>query len=153
MIEDSVESFILQYKPYAVSVEIVASIEGSPLIECSIQAKVLHFLERTGPYLSSAGKKMVILNVTVEHLSPSDEQHKSFEVLGLSRLKARGLVIEHQGINVIVDVGITLVVSCLQNAAEILVGDWVAFEGIAPIHGFVIAEFNQRPSFRDEDSL
>ncbi len=153
MIEDSVESFILQYKPYAITAEIVASNEGNPLIECVVQTKVLHFLERTAPYLSAAGKRNIILNCSTEALSICSEPQKSFEVTGLSKLKARGLVLEQHGENLILDAGITFIVSSFTEPSSVAVGDWVEFECIAPIHGFVLSELGERPRYVEEDSI
>ena len=153
MIEDSVESFVLQFKPYAVPAELIAGSEGSPLIECVVQTKVLHFLERTGPYLSSAGKKNIILNCSALQLNPNSETEKAFEISGLSRLKVKGLILELFGNNLVVDAGLTLIVSCLSGQPNLSIGDWVQFESIAPIHGFVLSDSGERPRYVEEDGI
>ncbi|MCA9837645.1 MAG: hypothetical protein KC422_12050 [Trueperaceae bacterium] len=152
MIEDSVESFILQYKPYAVTAEIVAGTEGNPLVECILGAKALHFLERTGPYVSSAGKKNIILNCSVAEVHPLDSAQKKFEVTGLSKLSVQGLIIENHGDNVVIDAGATFVLSQLEPA-KLNVGDWIAFESLPPVHGFVLSEPVEKPRYVEEDSI
>ncbi len=153
MIEDSVESFISQFKPYALELTLMPHVEGATLVECVVATKVLHFMERTNPYLSISGQQNVILNASSNALKPSLDTQKSFEVSALSQIKANGLVLERSARNVIVDVGVTLVVSLFDTDAEVTVGDWVSFESFAPMHGFVVYEPSQQIQYREEDSI
>jgi hypothetical protein len=144
--EDSVESFITQFKPYAATVQLLSKIEGSPLLECVAGQKVIHLLERTGPYMSRPGKTQVILNPTAKTLHKSENQQKSFRVTAVSSLNAQGLVLERGQNLVIVDAGIPLVVTLLEEQ-EINLGDYVHFESIPPIHGFIVPK-EEKGSYR-----
>jgi len=154
MIEESLENFITQYKPYAVNAELLGHTEGSPLIECVVQDKVLHFLERTGPYLSTPGKHNVILNPVIKTYSEATEPTKHFESNAISQLKATGLVLENQDKSLIVDVGVNIVLSSAEGFEGVATGDWISFESLAPIHGFVLPKLPSKNQQRsDEDSI
>ncbi len=64
--EDSIESFISQWKPYAASVTLFSRTEGNPLLECGAAGKIFHVLERTGPYGVVPGNAKVIVNAMTE---------------------------------------------------------------------------------------
>ena len=154
MIEDSLESFITQYKPYAFEAEILARAEGSPLVECIAKQKVIHFLERTAPYLSTPEKHTVILNAVVKNVLLTDDKEKQFDSPALSQLNANGLVLEHHGQHLVVDVGVNVIVSSLEPFDEIALGDWISFGSEVPLHGFVIATPQKKPKDANiEDSL
>ena len=139
VIEESVESFILQFKPYAADVEILPHIEGSPLLECLVAGKILHLMERTAPYISVAGRAKVILNAVSESVSATEETTKAFSAPVLGRLKAQGVVLEREQRVLVIDASVPLVVSSFSDIPpEIAPGDWIKFESLAPIHGFVM---------------
>lgn len=147
MIEDSVDNFILNYKTYAAEIEILPKLEGSPLVEAIVVDKVIHFFERTGPYESKAGLARVILNPNLEELFDNSEHKKSLLVTGISRIEAKGLVLERENRAIVVDVGFPLVVTCLDEIPdEIIAGEWIGFGSSSPIHGFVLA----KPKTREE---
>jgi hypothetical protein len=148
MIEESLESFVVQYKPYAVTADLLAKTEGSPLVECIIAKKVVHFMERTSPYLSTPGKHNVIINGIINALNPTEQKHKSFNSPSLSKVQATGLVLEHHGNNLVVDVGMTLVLSSFEGFSEIALGDWISFESLAPLHGFVLTKSAEQRNYR-----
>jgi hypothetical protein len=148
--EDSIESFIAQFKPYAATVQLLSKVEGSPLLECVAGQKVLHLLERTGPYTSRPGKAQVILNPMAESLQKTDLAEKSFTITAVSRLKAHGLVLERSENVVIIDAGIPLVVSLFNDTHQVNLGDYVKFESLPPIHGFVVPKEEQRVYRRGE---
>ncbi len=148
--EDSIESFIAQFKSYAVTVDLLPKIEGSPLLECVAGQKVIHLLERTGPYLSRPGKTQVIVNPSIETLQTSTFTEKSFQVTSLSRLKAQGLVLDRSQDTLIVDVGIPLVVSLLNNDQVADLGSYISFESVPPIHGFIVPKEERRIYRRGE---
>lgn len=158
MIEESVESFLLRYRPYAALVEVLPHLEGSPLLECVVGTSVLHLLERTGPYLAKPGRAKVVLNATAERLEPAEAPGKKLEVTGLSRLRVAGLVLEREEDSLIVDAGVPLVVNVFGALPlEFAVGDWIRFESVPPLHGFVVpAEARverRRAGEGDRDSL
>lgn len=154
MIEESLESFVTQFKPYAVTTELLGRTEGSPLVECVIRDKIVHFLERTGPYLSTPGKHNVIINTLIERSIKAQESTKSFDSPAISQLKATGLVLEHHGESLVVDVGVTFIVSCFDGFEDVAVGDWIEFESVPPVHGFVLPKLPTKAQQRlDEDSI
>ncbi len=147
MIEDSVDNFILNYKTYAAEIEILPKLEGSPLVEAIVADKIIHFFERTGPYESKLGQARVILNPSLNLLEENLDHEKSFSVTGISKITAKGLVLERENRVIIVDVGFPLVVSCLDAIPDgIIAGEWIGFSSLSPIHGFVLA----KPKSREE---
>ena len=148
--EDSIESFIAQFKPYAATVQLLSKLEGSPLLECVAGQKVIHLLERTGPYSSRPGKAQVILNPMTDALYKTDQAEKSFSVTAISRLKAQGLVLERGENVVIIDAGIPLVVSLFNKSSEVHPGDYVSFESLPPVHGFIVPKEERRIYRRGE---
>lgn len=157
VIEDSPESFIAQFKPYAAQVELLSRIEGSPMLECLVMGKVLHVLERTNPYASAAGTATILLNATSTDVTASSDTGKHFDMLPQGRLKAHGVVLLREVSSLIVDVGVPLVLSVVGSMpATVAAGDWVAFEALAPLHGFVVLP-EKRQVYRrpegDGDSL
>jgi hypothetical protein len=151
VIEESVESFMTRYRPYAVEVELLSHLEGSPLLECLVQQKVLHVLERTGPYYGQLGKVKVIINPMTELISASDAV-KQLEVSDLSKLRAQGLVLERDERSLVIDAGVALVVSSLGKQLAAMPGDWVSFESLAPVHGFILSPEKRVSHRRAEES-
>jgi hypothetical protein len=151
--EDSVEGFILHYKPYAATVEILPKTEGSPLLEVVANHKVLHLLERTAPYGAKPGKAQVIVNPMTQTLSKSEEAVKSITVPALSKMRVQGVVLEVFPDAAIIDAGLPLVVSLLEDFPnDIALGDYISFESLNPIHGFVIHKEEQRSYRRGRET-
>ena len=139
MIEESVESFVLEYKPYAAPVEILPRVEGSPLLEFLVAGKVFGVLERTNPYAAHPGRAQLILNPTATKLVPTDETSKSLVQSAPGQLQAVGRVLARQPEAVILDAGVPLVVTLFEPLeANIDVGDWVELTSNAPVHGFYV---------------
>lgn len=139
MLEESVESFVLQWKPYAASVELFAHTEGSPLLEARVGDTILYVLERTGPYNSPVGRAELIINPVVETVKRAEAGRRRIEPTGLGKMRACGLVLVRERRFVVVDAGAPLVVGVLGSIpAEVALGDWLEFESLAPIHGFVV---------------
>jgi hypothetical protein len=150
--EESVEAFIQQFKPYAANVEVLPKTEGSPLLEVVANQKVLHLLERTAPYQSKPGKARVIVNPVAESLQRSSEPLKNISVPSLSHMRAQGVVLELFPSVVIVDAGLPLVVSLLGQKTDLTLGDYVSFDSLSPIHGFVIVKEEARTTRRGRET-
>jgi len=145
--EESVEHFVLQWKPYAMRVQCFARAEGSPLLEVRLPGRIVHVFERTNPYLLPPGPAMLILNPIAEQLTPTEAGTPGLEVIGLSRLRAWGRILLRQPHTVVIDAGTPLVVSVLAGVpAFMTVGDMVAFASLAPIHGFALPPEKQLPA-------
>ena len=139
MIEESAESFILEFKPYAAPVEVLPRLEGSPMLECVTGHTVLHLLERTGPYDVVAGPAQVLINPVASKLERAAQEVKTLTPVALSRITATGLVLERHADALIIDTGVPLVVTMFAPfPADIAAGDWLSFESLAPIHGFFV---------------
>ena len=153
--EDSIESFITQWKPYAASVQLFSRTEGNPLLECGAAGKIFHVLERTGPYNVVPGSANVIVNVMTERVTKASETRKRLEVTGLSRVHVQGPVLLRQQRTAIVDAGIPLVVSVFAGLPDdVAAGDWLELDSLPPLHGFVTS-VAQRPlvSAQGEEGL
>ncbi len=139
MFEESVESFITQWRPYAADVTLFSHTEGTPLLECRAAGVIFSVLERTGPYSADIGSAKLILHLMTEHIEQSGEAARKLTVLGPSQLKAWGLVVLRQGRMVVVDAGAPLVIGSFAPLPETLAaGDWVTVTGLPPVHGFLL---------------
>ena len=139
MFEESVESFLSQWRPYAADVTLFARTEGSPLLECYAAGAIFGVLERTGPYAAPVGPAKLILHLNTEEVISSNVQEKKLEVLGPSRVQATGLIVLRQQQMVIIDAGAQLVVGSFAPLPDTLAaGDWVTVTALPPVHGFVV---------------
>ena len=139
MIEDSPEAFIQHWRSYAAEVQVFARTEGSPLLECRANGVIVQLLDRGGPYVTAPGTHRVILNPVVEALSAAAEPARSLEVAGLGQLQGTGEVLVSEGRICVVDCGVPLVVAVMAEDAERFEpGRYVRFEGLPPVHGFVV---------------
>lgn len=139
MFEESVESFITQWRPYAADVTLFPHTEGSPLLECRAGDAIFGVLERTGPYAAPIGAAKLILHVMVEAVYTIDEQTRSLEVSGPSRLHASGVVLLREGQMVVLDAGAPLVVGSFAPLPDDLAaGSWVSLAALPPVHGFLV---------------
>ena len=139
MFEESVESFITQWRPYAADVTLFPNTEGSPLLECRAGDAIFGVLERTGPYAVHSGSAKLILHVMVESVHLVDEETRTLEVSGPSRLHANGVVLLRQGQMLVLDAGAPLVVgSFAPLPEELAAGNWVSLAALPPVHGFLV---------------
>jgi hypothetical protein len=151
--EESVEGFIAQFKPYAATVEVLSKTEGSPLLEIVVVQKVLHLLERTAPYGSKPGKAQIILNPMTNTLEKSPENIKTITVPGVSKMHVQGVVLEFYAQTAIVDAGVPLVVTLLEDIPhDIALGDYIQFDSLRPVHGFVLQKEEQRSYRRGRET-
>lgn len=140
MFEESIDDFISRWLRYAVAIQLFPHLEGSPLLECQAGAAIIQIFERTGPYLSLPGPAKAILNPMVAGLELVEGGQKELTVTGVSRVQGTGLIIDRETPMVVVDTGILLVIGVQQLSDDLGIGDWVAFEAIPPIHGFIVTE-------------
>lgn len=139
MFEESVESFITQWRPYAADVTLFPHTEGSPLLECRAGDAIFGVLERTSPYAAHSGAAKLILHLMVESVHVIDEQTRTLEVSGPSRLHASGVVLLRQGQMIVLDAGAPLVVGSFSPLPEELAaGSWVSLAALPPVHGFLV---------------
>lgn len=138
MFEESIESFITQWKPYAATVQLFPHTEGSPLLEVGAAGCIFHVFERTGPYHALSGTAQLIINPVTEQVTKAEGAGKQLDVLGVSRLRVKGLVLLVRSSMVVVDAGVPLVVGVFAGTDDVALGDWLEFESVAPVHGFLL---------------
>ena len=126
--------------------------EGSPLLECQAGDVILSLLERTGPYTTLPGRASAIINVTAGEVAPSEYPVRRLEVPSVSQVVVSGLVLSREDQFLVIDAGIPLVVGVQGSVPEsVSAGDWVTFEGIPPIHGFIVSGDRRRPVVAGDD--
>jgi hypothetical protein len=150
MIEDSPESFIQRWRSFAAEVQLFARTEGSPLLECLAAGVILQLLDRTGPYIAGPGPCRVILNPMVERLAEAEGEDVELDVTGLGELRGAGRVIGGEGRLTVVDCGVPLVIAVMDDDAERFdEGRYVRFEGLPPVHGFIVQQTGHRREARE----
>lgn len=158
MVEESPETFVARWRPFAARAHLFSRSEGSPLLEIRLAGAVLQVFERTGPYLAPPGPARVIVNPSAERIERADPgaegDGRRIEPLGISRARVHGTVLEREGEMLVVDAGAPLVVVSLEELPDdIAGGDAVRFETIAPIHGFVLPPDPRRDGALSTDDL
>ncbi len=139
MLEESVENFIIRWKPYLTTVHVHSWVEGSPVFECSIQDTILHVFERTGPYNKVVGKNNLIINPTTKSFKEPSTTKKQLLITEISQIHVRGVVLHREKYFCVVDAGIPLVVSSLDPVPDFVGnGEWVEFDSLKPVHAFVV---------------
>lgn len=139
MFEESVETFIVRWRPFATDVRLFGGVEGNPLLECEVAGSILQVLERTGPYLASPGKARMILNFTTDRLEVTAPGRKHIDSTGIGKARVAGVVLLREDDMVVVDGGAPVVVGVHEPLADtVAAGDFVTFEGLPPIHGFLV---------------
>ncbi len=152
--EESVESFIAQWRPYAAQVELFAHLEGSPLLECGAAGVIFGVLERTGPYLAHPGKAQLILHPVAERVVKSGVYERSIKVTGLSQLQVQGVVLLRRGNMVVVDAGAPLVTGSFAPLPDdVAAGNWLKYETLPPVHGFVVTKTSQDKLLATESEI
>jgi hypothetical protein len=105
---------------------------------------------------SSPGEQVAASALHVDGpVNPVRDAGSGLEVGGVSRMEARGRVVEREGQVVVVDAGVPLVVGVQGPVPEHAVpGAWVRFRNVAPVHGFVLDdERRRRVSERPDDAI
>lgn len=151
MFEDSLDGFISRWRKHAAPVRIFSRTEGLPLLECETAGAILQVLERTGPYLAPPGPARAIINVTVGSVEVVTPEDRSLESTGVGQARGCGVIVLRDEPFLVVDVGAPLVVGVEEQLpAEAVVGAWVSFTAVPPIHGFVLNE-PRLPSLQSEN--
>lgn len=155
MFEDSVDTFIVRWRPFTADVRLFGRVEGNPLIECEVAGTILQVLERTGPYRAFPGGARMILNFTADRLELMAPGRKQIEATGLSAARVEGVVLLREDNMVVVDAGAPLVVGVHEPLDdEVAAGDSVSFDALPPIHGFLVpAEPRRRDADASKDEL
>lgn len=145
MIEDSPETFVQRWRPFAAEARLFARTEGSPLLEAEVGGAVLQLFERTNPYVGEPGSARVVVHPVVERIERADEAGapgaggKRMEVPARGALTAVGPVLMRDDALLVVDAGAPLVVAAVTAPPDdIGPGAWVRFTAEPPIHAFVL---------------
>lgn len=131
---------MVRWRPFTTAVRLFSRTEGSPLLECEVAGTILQVLERTGPYLSTPGPARMILNVTADRLEVVGTRQKRIESTGIGAVRVAGVVLLREEDMVVVDGGAPLVVGVHEALADsVAAGDFVVFDAVPPIHGFLVS--------------
>ncbi len=154
MFEESVEGFIARWRGYANLAKLYSHIEGSPLLECSIEGHILNVFERTNPYASLPGNIQLIVNPTAQQVHKPKNSDKRLEVIGISQVHACGLVLVRNEQTIVIDAGFPLVVSVFDPLPDdVAAGDWLEFESLNPIHGFILPAAKRTSQTASEEDI
>ncbi len=152
MFEDSPDAFIARFKPFASEVEVFSRVEGSPLLELRVGDTIVQVLERTGPYLATPGMARIIINPMADAVTVAGGGITALEATGLSRLHGSGLVVATEDRVLVVDVGVPLVIGLGSEIADTIAsGDWVTFDTVPPIHGYLVPQDARARRTPDDD--
>jgi hypothetical protein len=166
VLEDSVADFIERHRQNAVPARLYPQPEGSPLLEVRLEAlpalptlpaehadverdngdpqrprpmPVLYLFDRVGPYAARPGFIKIIVNPMVETLTPSQEREGQLHTIGVSQVVGVGQVLAIERHEVVVMARSKLVIGVFDLSwKHCQVGQWVSFESVAPVHGFIV---------------
>ena len=139
MFEESVETFIVRWRPFTADVRLFGRVEGNPLLEVEVAGAILQVLERTGPYRAAPGGARMILNATTDRVEAAGPGRKQIEPTGLSAARVTGVVLLREPTMLVVDGGAPIVVGVHEPLDDgVGEGDTVVFEAVPPIHGFLM---------------
>lgn len=149
-LETSPADFAEAYAQYAAQGLLLPQPEGSPLLEFACGGLVIYLLDRCGPYLPTGPGRVIVHGLINPQLTsvmiPGEPEQTWAEAVGRSALRGMGQVIAQNRRVTVVDAGLPLVLSrpalppyprgCWRLDAQ--PGDWVHFETLSPLHGFVL---------------
>ena len=148
MFEDSVEGFIARWQHAAVPAHAFARAEGSPLLEVAVGERVLHLLERTGPYAAPAGAVRLIVHAVADAWRVEEAATPaSFAEISPTRFRLQGEVLERDGPLLVLDAGFPLVLGLDATGPGVVwpsVGARLSCETLAPAHAFVLPAVRAR---------
>lgn len=138
-LETSPDDFAARFAAYAAHGELYPQPEGSPLMEFVAGGLPLYLFDRTGPYTALPGPAWVVVHGVLEHLEAVPAGSPEVHSLDVSKLAGVGQVVAVESRrSVVVEAHIPLVLAGFTPLPSLQVGDWVAFETQAPLHGFLV---------------
>lgn len=138
-LETSPDDFALRFAAHAAHGELYPQPEGSPLMEFVVDGLPLYLFDRTGPYTARPGPAWVVVHGMLEHLEAIPAGPPELHSLGVSQLAGVGQVLAVESRrSVVVQAHLPLVLAGFAPLPSLQVGDWVAFETQAPLHGFLV---------------
>ncbi len=94
----------------------------------------------------------IIINPMADAVTVAGGGITALEATGLSRLHGSGLVVATEDRVLVVDVGVPLVIGVgSEIAATIASGDWVTFDTVPPIHGYLVPQDARGRRTPDDD--
>lgn len=157
VLEDSVESFIQQWRDAAVEGVAYARFEGSPLLEVQLHGTLMQLFERTGPYAAPPGPIRLIVHAVASAWSLPATAAPNIAVIGPGRFSLVGHVERVQGNLMRVNVGFPMVVGMDPTDAATPrpnEGDTLVCDTLAPAHAFVLPRPNmQRIAISSDDQV
>ncbi len=128
-----------RFRNEAADVEIFPRVENDPMLEFAAGGLVLLGLERTGPYETHPGPGRLLVTAVTDAVSSGGEPGPHLEALGLSRIRARGMITRVHEPHVVVDIGFPFVLG-VRDFSALHEGEVIEFDTEAPLHVFNIAE-------------
>lgn len=141
LLENSIEEFVERFREHAALGHLYPQTEGSVLLEFSCAGQVIYLFDRTGPYLRPFGDQVpVIVHPLLASWDFSPEQVASLATPRISAIHGVGQVSHLYRGFVVVNSLFPLVFGILEDQMpKLAVGDWIRFESLAPVHGFVVS--------------
>lgn len=139
MLESSETDFAARFAEYAASGTLYPQTEGSPLMEFASAGQVLYLFDRTGPYTAQPGAARVVVHGVLRSLALADDEYEDLRLTGVSEAEGQGQVLARGGPFVVVRSQLPLVLGSFEPLPDVQVGDWVAFQIHAPLHGFLVS--------------
>lgn len=145
ILESSEAEFASRYRAFAARGELYPQPEGSPLLEFASQGRVLYLFDRSGPYAAAPGPAELIVHGILDPAHPPrlgeggpGEFREQLTALGVSAVEGVGEVLTASAQVWVVRARLPLVLAAFQPLPPVKVGEWVAFQTLPPLHGFVV---------------
>ncbi len=148
LLESSPAEFAQTYAPYGAQGVLLPRPEGSFLLEFVCGELVLYLFDRCGPYLGTGPARAVIHGLAdLSQTGLMEPQPEPWaEAVGRSGLRGVGQVVAQTWRATVLDVGLPIVLSRPARppypagawALEAEVGDWLHFETLPPLHGYLV---------------
>lgn len=146
-LESSELEFASRYRGFAAQGLLYPQREGSPLLEFATGGRVLYLFDRAGPYQGRPGPTRMVIHgildlgeVLPRVLSPEEARtaRGTLTVVGVSAVEGVGEVLAVSPRVWVVQARVPLVLAAFDDLPDVQVGQWVAFQTLPPLHGFLV---------------
>lgn len=143
ILESSEAEFTSRFRAYAAQGLLYPQPEGSPLLEFASGGRVLYLFDRNGPYAASPGPAQVIVHGILDPartagLPRESSPTEALTVNGISAVEGVGEVLVAGPRVWVVRARLPLVLAAFGSLPRVEVGDWVTFQTLPPLHGFLL---------------
>jgi len=143
ILESSEAEFTSRFRAFAAQGQLYPQPEGSPLLEFAAGGRVLYLFDRSGPYAAPPGPAQVIVHGILDParaaaLLPGSQVSEVLTVNSISAVEGVGEVIFTAPQVWVVRARLPLVLAAFGPLPRVEVGDWVSFQTLPPLHGFLL---------------